>query len=150
MPVPELVRLLGSFVCGLLLGQFSHWLAFRRESANRRRQFRVKINQCIREFVTFDTSKRNPGSLVEVHLKTIQPITDACINIDEDISRTSRGKFRLTWKSYCGFKRGEIEPYDGATMDHVQEHGFAGTFPNHSKGVSIMVGSLETLIECSE
>ena len=149
----EWLRIGTGFCIGLVLGYlggfFSHRFALRRDLDGRRRSFRAAIKKQIQNFETFDTAQQNWGKLIEAHQATVKPISDACIDVAEDIRPEMRPKFKQSFLAYCGLKGQEIEPYDGATAEYLEKHAVISVLPNYAKGVSIITGHLHALIECA-
>jgi hypothetical protein len=110
---------------------------------------RQSIKKQIQNFETFDTAQQNWGKLIEAHQATVKPISDACIDVAEDIRPEMRPKFKRSFLAYCGLKGQEIEPYDGATAEYLEKHAVISVLPNYAKGVSIITGHLHALIECA-
>lgn len=145
--MPEYAKMLLSFLGGLALGYFGHWLKIRGERASRRRKFRDVLRVRLVELESVEDPK-----LAAWHNKSIQPLREEAATIREDFGRKRLPDFDRTLSMYCDLTVTEIENPDGQHLSAVlfdQPVKPGAKLFDWAKGRSRLVGLLKVLANLS-
>jgi hypothetical protein len=106
------------FIGGYFLCYRNHRLTVHRDSANRRREFRAAIRQIIGRFDNVHSM-----SFFTTYQASVPEVKKLCIDILDDIGKSSVPEFTKCRELYCSYKQSDLELIGiRPTPDGLEEH----------------------------
>lgn len=139
---PSIQNSLFGLLCGLVGVLLGHKLKVGEESANRRRDFRVKMRK-IRDKLKIHKDDMFKESGYEL---TLEDFNDACVIAEEDIKKRNRGRFNEARLSYCAPK----DESGNLLLPHKKVFGVNETMERARKGREVLLGIIDRIISSAK